>query len=632
MDDVALEIPPCPPERVQELAEALGVSEPLAQVLVRRGLHEPARAKTFLAAEETHPLDAFAELDRVTTPILAHVRDGRRITVHGDYDVDGVCSTAILVGALRRLGAKVDWRLPERAEGYGLREQTVHELAARRTSLLITVDCGVSSVAEVALAKTLGIEVVVADHHAPRADGVLPDAPLMHPCLCGYPCPELCAAAVAHKLALALWRELGREESELDADLELVALATVADVVELLGENRHLLRRGLRALRGTARPGLRALCQIAAVDLSAIDERAIGFGLAPRINAAGRLHSPAAALELLMTESPARAARLAAELDRCNRERRATEQKILFDAEAQVRELGPQAGYVLAGEGWHAGVIGIVAARIAERHNRPAVLVALDGERGRGSGRSIAPFDLLGGLTACQANLLRFGGHRAAAGVELDRACLPAFREAFAAHAAETLGDEDVVPRERVDAIVGGRALGMALAEELGRLAPFGRGNPGVCLLVKDARFEQVRAMGEGKHARFQLVSEGMRAGGVAFGGGGHLPVGEGVPADATFKLEVNEWRGTCEPRLVLRHVLSPAAAAAAAAEPDLPVAAAEPLAAEPDRPIEARRLVPVGAPERDAEQEPDGAAVKHSQDGGQPPLREPLQLELSLP
>jgi single-stranded-DNA-specific exonuclease len=610
-----LEIPACPPERVRELAATLDISEPLAQVLVRRGFDEPHTAQAFLDADESHSPAAFDGIEDALAPILAHVRERRRITVHGDYDVDGVCSTAILVGALRRIGAEVDWRLPERSEGYGLRAETVRELATRGTSLLITVDCGVSSVEEVALAKELGIDVVITDHHSPRADGVLPDAPIVHPRLCGYPCPDLCAAAVAHKLSLALWSALGRNLAELDADLDLVALATVADVVELLGENRALLRRGLAMLRRTARPGLRALFAVAGLDPVAVDERAIGFALAPRINAAGRLHSPAAALELLMTASPERATRLASELDRCNRERRATEQRILFEAEAQVRELGPQAGYVLAGDGWHAGVIGIVAARIAEKHNRPAVLVAIDGERGRGSGRSIPSFDLLGGLTACERHLARYGGHSAAAGVELELERLPAFREAFAAHAEASLRPEDLLPRERVDAIVGGRDIGMELAEELRRLAPFGRGNPGVSLLVRDAQIEQVRAMGEGKHARFLVRSEGRCAGAVSFGKGATLPVAEGEACDATFKLEVNEWRGSCEPRLVLREILAP--------QPrELPGDAAEP--------IRAQRLAashdPAPAQELHVEEPNTSEAAKPA------PEFEPLQLELALP
>jgi single-stranded-DNA-specific exonuclease len=591
VQNVRLEIPECPPEAVRAHAARLGVSETLAEVLVRRGYADAAGAHAFLAADRTHPPDAFAGMEHVLEPILRHVAQRRAITVHGDYDVDGVCATAVLVGALRRLGARVDWHIPDRAAGYGLREGSVRALAQRGTGLLVTVDCGVTAVHEVALARSLGVEVVVTDHHSPRADGSLPQAPLLHPGLCGYPFSELCGTAVAHKLTRALWRASGRDEAELDADLDLVALASVADVVSLVGENRTLVRAGLRALAATVRPGLRALMEVARIDPARLDARALAFGLAPRLNAAGRLYTAAPALELLMTADPVRAAQLAAALDRCNAERRHVEQRMLFEAEAQVRQLGPMPAYVLAAEGWHPGVIGIVAARIAERANRPAVLVAIDGRSGRGSGRSVAAFDLLGGLTACSEHLAAFGGHRAACGLEIARERLPGFRAAFAAHAAAALSAEDLVAVERVDAVVSVRDVGLPLAEELQRLAPFGRGNPSVCLLVKDATVSQVQAMGQGRHARFRVHADGAHAGAVSFGGGPRLPIGEGEPVDATFKLEINEWRGVCEPRLVLRQMLPAADPSAAAGQPL--VAAGQPLAAAAPQPLQLALAVP---------------------------------------
>ncbi|HEV2974478.1 MAG TPA: single-stranded-DNA-specific exonuclease RecJ [Solirubrobacteraceae bacterium] len=564
MQTPRFEIAECPSEDVLRLRRELGVSGALAQVLVRRGLAEPERARAFLAADERHPPSAFAGIERAVATILAHVSTGRRITVHGDYDVDGVCSTAILLRALHALGADVDHYLPDRAgDGYGLAAATVRRLAARGTRLLISADCAITAVEEVALARELGLDVVVTDHHAPRADGALPDAPIVHPALCGYPCAELCATAVAYKLAQALYDRVGRDPRELERELDLVALATVADVVPLRGENRAFVRRGLRTLAATSKPGLRALMRVARVDPGRVDERAIGFALAPRVNAAGRLYRADAGLELIMTEDPMRAAQIAEELDRANYERREVETRIRYDAEAQVAALGERSAYVLAGEGWHAGVIGIVAARLAERHHRPVVLIALDGERGRGSARSIPAFDLLGGLDACAEHMLRHGGHRAAAGLEIERASVAALAEAFAAHVARVLAPADLLGVERVDALVGGEELSMGLAEELQRLAPFGRGNPGVSLMLADATFADARAMGEGRHVRFTVHSRGARARAVAFGNGGTLPVAEGEPARATFKLEVHEWNGVSEPRLVLRH------ACAAAPEPD---------------------------------------------------------------
>ena len=574
-----LQIAACAADDVQRLRVQLGVSAALAQVLVRRGLGDPDDARAFLAAEEEHLPSAFAGIEEAIALVLRNVAMGRRITVHGDYDVDGVCSTAVLVRVLRALGADVDWYLPDRAsDGYGLNANTIERLAARGTRLLITADCAITAVAEVALARTLGMEVLVTDHHSPRSDEELPRAPIVHPRICGYPCTDLCATAVAYKLAQGLWeaaaerKAAGKQEvaSESEAasqaprsgngyrvqdDLDLVALATIADVVALTGENRTFVRRGLRALASTAKPGLRALMAVAQVEPGKVSERAVGFALAPRLNAAGRLYRADAGLELILTEDPARAGQIAQELDRANQERRHTETRILFEAEAQVAALGESAAYVLAGEGWHAGVIGIVASRLAERHNRPIVMIALEGDRGRGSGRSIEGFDLLAGLQACAEHLGRHGGHRAAAGLEIDCARLDAFRNAFTAHASQVLSTEQLVRGERVDAVLEGHELGMALAEELQTLAPFGCANPTVSLLVRGATLGDRRPMGEGRHLRFTVLTrDGSRARAVAFGNGGRLPLAEEVPADATFTLEVNEWKGVSEPRLLLRH------------------------------------------------------------------------------
>ena len=522
-----------------------------AQVLVRRGLGDPDTARTFLEAAERHHPSDFAGIDEVCELTLRHASTGTRITVHGDYDVDGVSATAILVGVLRALGADVDWFLPSRSEdGYGLSAATVARLAQRGTGLLITADCAITAVDEVAAARAAGLDVIVTDHHSPRADGRLPDAPIVHPAVCGYPCPDLCAAAVAYKLAAALLAAAGRDPGGADADLDLVALATVADCVPLRGENRRLVRAGLRALATTTRPGLRALMRIARADPSRIDARAVGFRLAPRINAAGRLERADAGLELLLTTDEARAAQIAGELDRLNTERRHAETRILFEAEAQVAQAGDRPAYVLAGIGWHKGVIGIVASRIAERHHRPTVLVALDGDRGTGSGRSIPAFDLLAGLDAASEHLLRHGGHRAAAGCEVQSDEIDAFRVAFETHAAATLRPEDLTPVRRVDAVAAGDELGVGLAEELARLAPFGIANPEVSLLVPASRLSDPRPMGEGKHVRFTVGSGGVRARAVAFG----MPsVDCEQPLDATFSLELNEYNGSVEPRLVLR-------------------------------------------------------------------------------
>ena len=541
---------------VERLERELGVSHTVAQVLVRRGHGDLSAARRFLAADEHHPLDAFGGLRAAAARVRDHVERGSRVTVHGDYDADGVCSTAILVRVLRTVGGDVDWYLPSRTEdGYGLSAGTVERLAGRGTGLLITSDCGITAVDEVAAARAMGIEVIVSDHHAPRADGRLPEAPIVHPRVGGHPCPDLCAAGVAHKLAGAVLDAFGMDPALADEDLDLVAIATIADVVPLQGENRQLVRNGLKRLASTRKPGLQALMDVARIDPSGLDATAVAFRMAPRINAAGRVRRADAALELVLTEDPDRARAIAAELDDCNAERREVEQRILFEAEAQVA-VAPDgvAAHILAGDGWHPGVIGIVASRIAERHFRPAVLIALDGDQGSGSGRSIPGFDLLAGFDAASEHLLRHGGHRAAAGLTIARDSVGGFRAAFSSHAAAVLEPEHLVRRERVDAVVSGDALRLELAEELERLAPFGMGNPGVSLLVPAAVLEEPKPIGEGRHVAFSLDAGGARSRGVCFGGGSRLPVAAGTAVDASIRLEVNHFNGMVEPRVVLRH------------------------------------------------------------------------------
>jgi single-stranded-DNA-specific exonuclease len=623
---VRLEVAPYDYAAAERLGAELDVSHVTAQVLVRRGLADPAQARAFLDADVRHPLDAFGGLRDGAARILEHVARGSRITVHGDYDVDGVSATAVLVRALRTLGGEVDWYLPSRIDdGYGLAPATVERLAARGTDLLVTVDCAITAVEEVAAARAAGLDVVVTDHHAPRADGRLPDAPLVHPQVGGYPCPELCATGVAHLLSRALLDAAGMDADAADADLDLVALATVADCVPLVDENRRLVRDGLRTLASTRKPGLQALMDIARVDPSGVDARAIGFRLAPRINAAGRLRRADAGLELLLTADLARARAVAAELDAVNVERRDVETQILFAAEAQVAEAkaagAEPAAYVLAAEDWHPGVIGIVASRVAERHHRPAVLIALDGDQGTGSGRSIPAFDLLGGLDAASAHLLRHGGHRAAAGLTIARGRVDAFREAFVAHAAATLAPDDLMPAQRVDAVVAGDALHIGLAEELERLAPFGMGNPEPALLVPSALLADPRAMGEGRHVAFTLAAGGARSRCVAFGRGSSLPAAAGEPVDAAVRLELNRYNGAVEPRLVLRHA-QPARPAPIALVGDPPFADA--VRAELERDLTAWPPAAATSLASDCGDDPRG--VGDARDGRASPSRRTLR------
>ncbi len=553
------------------VADDLGLSEPVAVTLVRRGYTTPDLARAFLAAEEAHPPSAFAGMEEAVDLVLAAIESEARITVHGDFDVDGVCATALLVSTLRGLDADADWLIPDRLkDGYGLGEENVRRLADRGTNLLITVDCGITAVEQVELAKSLGMEVLVTDHHQ-RAEQ-LPACPILHPEVSEYPFESLCGTAVAWKLAIALREATGTTSPGAPPDLDLVALATIADLVPLVGENRSLAKQGLAEMRLAQRPGLRALIAASKCEPTQLDESDVGFRLAPRINAAGRLYRADAGVELLLTDDEERAEQIAVELSRANSERRATEREVDAAAEAARRELPDDlraaSGLVLAGEGWHPGVVGIVASRLVERHNRPVVVISLDGEGGaRGSGRSIPGFDLLEALRACAEHLGDFGGHRAAAGVSLRADQLAGFQRAFAAHATAVLGPEPPARTERFDALVGGVGLGLELAEELRQLAPFGLGNPGVRLMVPSAKVSDVRTMGaEGKHSRFSLHSGAHRALGVAFGRS-DLGVESDEPVDAAIRLEVNHWNGSVEPRVVLRE-LYPVEGGGAGAEP----------------------------------------------------------------
>src|SRR5436305_7752476 len=562
---------PCPREVQAGLASALGVSELTAGVLVRRGYDDPAAARAFLAGE-LPPHDPFLLGDMAVAceRIRAAIADGRRICVHGDDDVDGISATALAVHLLRELGADVDWHLPSRFdEGYGVRTETLARLADEGCGLVLTVDCGITAVEEVAEARARGLEVIVTDHHRPGE--TLPDCPIVATRPSDYPFPELCGTAVVYKLGQALF---GVDSDIPKRHLDLVALATIADVVPLLDENRSLAIAGLRALARTQKPGLQALMKVAGVDPAAADAGSIGFRLGPRINAAGRLGHPRAALELLLTEDEDDARRLADSLEELNRDRQAVEGRIVREAIAQVEswpeEQRSRRAYVVAGEDWHEGVIGIVASRLVERFNRPVVLIAgADGE-GKGSGRSIASFDLHGGLGACSDLLERWGGHRAAAGLSIKPENIPAFAERFAAHAAGLLEEEDLQPTTRVDGIVPrGTRLTLDLCAELAQLAPFGLGNPEVTLLAPGCELGDLATVGEGKHLRFRVRRDGSDAGSaIAFGIGPRLDgYRQAIRWDVAFRLAENRWNGTVPPQLVVRPLF--AAAPSVAALPD---------------------------------------------------------------
>jgi single-stranded-DNA-specific exonuclease len=557
-------IAPCSYEDAAALAAELGVSETTSRILVRRGLRDAADARRFLeGAPPNHDPFLLGDMAAARDAILRAVADQKRICVHGDYDADGICATALAVLVLRELDADVVWHLPSRfEEGYGVQSETLARLGNEGCGLVLTVDCGITAVEEIAEARAQGLEIVVTDHHRPGER--LPECPLVATRPSEYPFPELCGTGVVYKLGQAL---LGADSEALSGHLDLVALATVADVVPLTDENRALVLAGLRALARTAKPGLKALMRASRVDPAAVDESAVAYRLAPRINAAGRLCRPEAALELMLAGDDEIAIPLAGKLEELNRERQAVEDRIVREALARIDEWSEseqqRRAYVLADEEWHQGVIGIVASRLVERFHRPVVLIAGSEGEWKGSGRSIGTFDLHAGLAACAEHLARFGGHRAAAGLSIDRDRVEPFAQAFAEYAAGVLAEEDLRPRVKIDAILPpGTKPTHDLCSELKQLAPFGLGNPRVTLLAPACELMELAAVGEGKHLRFRIRQEDGAPGGqaIAFRLGGQLDrFRREARYDVVFSLEENQWNGTVAPQLVVREILESA-------------------------------------------------------------------------
>ncbi|MCA9080346.1 MAG: single-stranded-DNA-specific exonuclease RecJ [Planctomycetaceae bacterium] len=477
---------------IAELSKGLQCSPLLAEVLIARGLTTPEDARSFVTANmnDLIPPEELPGLPAAADHIVQAVRDGRRVTIYGDYDVDGVTSTSILWHCLKLANAQVDYYIPCRLEeGYGLNLDAIRQLHAEDPRrLVVTVDCGICSVAEAQLARELGLELIITDHHT--MGETLPDAvALVHPRLPGtdYPFVDLCGAGVAFKLAWGICQRLGdgskaspKMREFLKSAVGLAAMGTVADVVPLVGENRILVRYGLSTLLDKSTPGLSMLLRVAGLDkneeLSAED---IGFGLAPRINAAGRLGQARLAVELLTTDNRARAAQLADYVDQLNKNRQSVERKIFKQAKEMVEEhpeWESHAALVLASEDWHPGVIGIVANRVAEHFEKPAIMIALSSETGvgQGSGRSYANYDLHSGIAACAEYLIGFGGHRAAAGLRIAADQIDFFREAFAGDAGENHNVTQEDTEIAVDAEIGLEELNHKSVKELEWLGPFG--------------------------------------------------------------------------------------------------------------------------------------------------------------
>lgn len=539
------------------LREALRLPAEVCAVLAARGHTDPEEAKHFLRplSQHLHDPAELADGPAAAERIAVAVERGETVLVHGDYDVDGICAAALYTRYLRALGAKVIPFVPHRVrDGYDFSDAGLE--AARRggASLVVTADCGTTARDTVSTARAAGMDVVVTDHHAVGAHRALATA-LVNPQRpdCAYPDKGLCGAGVAFKVCELVGRRLGASPELLQGFLELVALATVADLVPLRGENRVLVRLGLRRFAHTRVPGVRALMATAGVEPADVDAGALGFVLAPRINAAGRLGDAADGLALLLTDDPAEARSLAAKLEGLNRDRREEDRRTLEGAlELLARDFDPTRdfGVVLASEGWHPGVIGIVASRVVERIHRPTVLVALDGDGGRGSARSIPGFHLHDALVGCAAHLRRFGGHAQAAGMDVARDALPAFREAFNRAASEALAAEDLRPVLRPDLEIRPSVVDLELVRWLEYLGPHGVGNPRPLFLVRDVTVSGARRVGE-NHLKVSLGDGSASLDGIGFGLADHHPpeaMGKGR-WDALVRLERNVFRGVAAPQ-----------------------------------------------------------------------------------
>ncbi|MEW4567119.1 single-stranded-DNA-specific exonuclease RecJ [Tautonia sp. JC769] len=566
---------PSDPAQVAWFAGETRVPPLVAQILLNRKINDPEKARDYLEVrrKKLHDPELLPGVVDAADRIVRAIEQNRKIVIYGDYDVDGVCGTSILWSCLRLAGARdVDYYIPNRVEeGYGLNGEALSRIASEHADqVVVTVDCGITSVREAKLARSLGIELIVTDHHTIGPE--LPEADaLVHPRLPGgsYPFGELCGAGVAFKLAWQVCKSFGDGKRAsphlrdfLLSAFGLVALATVADMVPLEDENRIFVRYGLDTIHADPSLGLTALMRVAnCLGKKKLTTGSVGFGLAPRINAAGRLECAMMAVEMLTTSDPARAEHLAAELDACNRRRQEIEHTIVSEARQMVDALGglgERGAVVLGHPKWHPGVIGIVAGRLAELYHRPSIVMALRDDLCQGSGRSIPGFDLYDAIRSCSEGLLGFGGHRAAAGLRMKPSDFPSFAERFEQHCRTALTDEQKQRRLDIDAEVRLADLSIKVVEWIEALEPYGIGNPRPILSTTGARIVgQPRIVGERKnHVQLRLSQNGTTVKAIGWNMAEKLgALAAGTECAIAFLPSINEWNGRREVQLELRDV-----------------------------------------------------------------------------
>ena len=553
----------------QALVAATGLSPLLCQVLINRGITEAAAAQAFLTPSLHDLPDPYRlhGMEQAVQRLMAAIRQGERIAIYGDYDVDGVTATALLVTFFHELGLQVPYYIPERAsEGYGLNADSMRQLAAAGIRLLITVDCGSTALEEVALARRLGMDILITDHHQPPER--LPDACAVlnpHQPACTYPNKHLCGVGVVFKLLTALRAALRQAQlltdrlPNLKRHLDFTALGTIADVMPLREENRVIVHYGLQELTQTRKPGLRALRQVSGRAEKPAGVGEVGFQLAPRLNASGRLGSATHSVALLTARDAYEAERLAQLLDTVNQQRRTLQHAMetaVHERIARQYNGRPPAAIVLGDPSWHLGVVGIVAAKIAEAYHRPTFLLYINGDTARGSGRSIPAFNLYCGLQHCAQWLRQFGGHKYAAGLTMDTAQLPFLQEHFIRFAAATLSPEDLQPILHLDAVLGLVDITPALVTDLERCEPHGAGNPTPLFCTQAVQLASpVRRLGQqGQHARFRVTQDGASLNVVAFHQAEQvLALPAGAVVDIAFTPTINTWREQSQLELHLR-------------------------------------------------------------------------------
>jgi single-stranded-DNA-specific exonuclease len=541
---------------VAGLAAALNLPAALCRLLLLRGYGDPAAARTFLKPrlDELHDPLLMADAARAVERIVRAIGDGERILVHGDYDVDGICAASLFTRVLRSLGAAVEPFVPHRlTDGYDLGQAGVRRAAETGAGLILTGDCGVVAHDAVAEARSQGIDVIITDHHTP-GDVLPPAYAVLNPNRrdCAYPEKGLAGAGVAYKLCQALVGALGGDADALRWHLDLVALATIADLAPLAGENRVLAHYGLRVLRETRNPGLAALMRRAGVATGEpLTAGQVSHVLAPRLNAVGRMGAASRGVQLLLTDDDATAGSLADEMEAENRTRQNVDRAMLDEAlEMLETSFDAERDFVvvLSREGWHPGVIGIVASRVVERVHRPVVLIAEDPQtgRGRGSARSIPPFHLFDGIHACAALLERYGGHRQAAGLELRLDRIDTFRDELNRHARAVLTPADLIAEVKVDLEVTLREADAALCRLMRHCGPFGIANPQPVFVATAARIERFAEVGDGQHAKMLLVQDGATLPAVAFRMVERVRpfAAQDVAVDVAFQLQQDTWNG----------------------------------------------------------------------------------------